>query len=48
MRFKAHNEFSEKDVDKAYNRCERFFEEAMVIGEKQLEHLKELHCEPTD
>lgn len=44
MRFKAHNEFSEKDVDKAFNRCERFFEEAKGIGEKQLEYLRELHC----
>lgn len=44
MRFKAHNEFSEKDVDKAFNRCERFFEEAKGIGEGQLEYLRELHC----
>lgn len=47
MRFKAYNEFSEKNVDKAIA-DERifFFEEAKVIGEKQLDYLKELHDEP--
>lgn len=44
MRFKAHNEFSERDVDKAFNRCERFFEEAKGIGERQLEYLEGIHC----
>ncbi|MFI0431288.1 hypothetical protein [Mariniflexile sp. HMF6888] len=44
MRFKAHSEFSEKDVDKAFNRCERFFEEAKGIGEGQLEYLEGIHC----
>jgi len=44
MRFKAENEFSYRDSDKAYNRCERFFEEAMDIGGKQLEELKKIHC----
>lgn len=44
MRFKAQDEFSEGDTDKAYNRCERFYYEAKKVGEEQLEHLKELHC----
>ncbi|WP_147676331.1 hypothetical protein [Algibacter pacificus] len=46
MRFKAKNEFTYKDTDKAYNRCIHFYEEAMTLGEKQLEHLRELHCRP--
>ncbi|PKQ45950.1 hypothetical protein [Confluentibacter flavum] len=44
MRFKAENEFSNRDSDKAFNRCERFFEEAMDIGDKHLEELKKIHC----
>ncbi|MCG2461512.1 hypothetical protein K8352_12185 [Flavobacteriaceae bacterium F89] len=44
MRFKTRNEFSKKDCDKAYDLCERFFEEATTLGERQLENLKELHC----
>jgi hypothetical protein len=47
MRFKAHNEFSEKDTDKAYNRCERFYDEAKRLGDKHLEYLKEQHCQPS-
>ena len=48
MRFKNSNEFTERDADKAYNRCERFFEEAKKLGEAQLEHLKELHCKASN
>jgi len=48
MRFKAQNEFSERDTDKAYNRCEQFYDEAKKLGEEQLEHLKELHCKPSE
>ncbi|MEC3905966.1 hypothetical protein VOI54_02940 [Tamlana sp. 2201CG12-4] len=44
MRFKPQNEFSDMDTDKAYNRCERFYDEAKVLGETHLEHLKKLHC----
>ena len=44
MRFKVQNEFSDIDTDKAYNRCDRFYEEAKILGEKKLEHLKEIHC----
>lgn len=43
MRFKVQNEFSNLDTDKAYNRCERFYDEAKAIGETHLEHLKKLH-----
>lgn len=43
MRFKALNEFSERDTDKAYNRCEQFFCEARDLGEQKLTQLKELH-----
>ncbi|MFZ2283559.1 MAG: hypothetical protein WAV86_06760 [Lutibacter sp.] len=48
MRFKAQDEFSEGDTDKAYNRCERFYYEAKKVGEEQLEHLKELHCKQSN
>lgn len=48
MRFKAQNEFSDMDTDKAYNRCEWFYDEAKKLGETQLEHLKELHCNPSN
>tara|TARA_R110000868_G_scaffold409765_2_gene695961 strand:- start:22502 stop:23374 length:873 start_codon:yes stop_codon:yes gene_type:complete len=44
MRFKAQNEFSYRDSDKAHNRCERFYNEAKRLGGAQLEYLKELHC----
>lgn len=44
MRFKVQNEFSDSDTDKAFNRCERFYDEAKTLGETHLEHLKELHC----
>ncbi|MEN3324448.1 hypothetical protein VP395_11975 [Mariniflexile soesokkakense] len=43
MRFKAENEFSHRDSDKAFNRCERFFEEAQSLGERHLKKLKEIH-----
>lgn len=48
IRFKAQNEFSDMDTDKAYNRCERFYDEAKKLGEVQLEQLKELHCNPSN
>jgi hypothetical protein len=44
MRFKAQNEFSQKDTDKAYNRCQKFYCEARELGEQKLTQLKELHC----
>ena len=44
MRFKVQNEFSDRDTEKAYSRCERFYENAKKLGEEQLEQLKELHC----
>ncbi|MEN3324941.1 hypothetical protein VP395_14475 [Mariniflexile soesokkakense] len=43
IRFKTNNEFSDRDSDKAYNRCEQFFEKAMDIGNKQMEELKKIH-----
>ena len=46
MRFKAQNEFSDKDTDKAYNRCERFYEAAKILGDKHMVGLKHLHCKP--
>ncbi|SFZ93368.1 hypothetical protein SAMN05428642_10393 [Flaviramulus basaltis] len=46
MRFKSSNEFTYKDTDKAYNRCERFYDEAKAIGETHLEHLMEIHSSP--
>jgi len=48
MRFKAQNEFSERDTDKAYNRCEQFYDEAKKLGEERLEHLQKLHCKPSE
>lgn len=45
MRFKVQNEFSNRDTDKAYNRCERFFDESKILGDKYMESLKELHCQ---
>lgn len=44
IRFKADSEFSDRDADKAYNRCEWFYEEAKIIGDKHLDYLKEIHC----
>jgi len=44
MRFKAKDEFSQRDSDKAYNRCEQFYYEAKKLGEQKLTELKELHC----
>ncbi|WP_111308666.1 hypothetical protein [Confluentibacter sediminis] len=48
IRFKAQNEFSDRDADKAYNRCELFYEEAKSLGDKRMEYLKELHCETVE
>ncbi|PKV51877.1 hypothetical protein ATE84_3977 [Aquimarina sp. MAR_2010_214] len=48
IRFKVQNEFSNEDTDKAYNRCEWFYDEAKKLGDAQLEHLKELHCNPSN
>tara|TARA_R110002096_G_scaffold327768_3_gene521909 strand:- start:1831 stop:2709 length:879 start_codon:yes stop_codon:yes gene_type:complete len=48
MRFKVQNEFSNIDTDKAYRRCEWFFDEANKLGKEQLEQLKELHCKPSN
>ncbi|WP_142785707.1 hypothetical protein [Changchengzhania lutea] len=48
MRFKVQNEFSDMDTDKAYSRCELFFDEAKTLGEAQLEHLKNLHCKSSN
>ncbi|MBP0905863.1 hypothetical protein ACFSKN_14965, partial [Mariniflexile gromovii] len=48
MRFKGTNgtnDFGLKDVDKVLKRCKQFLKEAHQIGEKQLKHLKEVHCE---
>jgi hypothetical protein len=44
MRFKAQDEFSQRDADKAYNRCEQFYDEAKKLGTQKLTQLKELHC----
>lgn len=44
IRFKAQNEFSDRDTDKAYNHCEEFYYEAKKLGEKQLEYLQKIHC----
>ena len=47
MRFKGingTNDFGSRDVDKVLKRCERFLNEADRLGEKQLRHLKEVHC----
>lgn len=43
MRFKVQNEFSYMDTNKAYKRCELFFDEAKNLGERQMELLKEVH-----
>tara|TARA_R110002126_G_C10483579_1_gene502189 strand:- start:2825 stop:3535 length:711 start_codon:yes stop_codon:yes gene_type:complete len=43
MRFKVQNEFSYMDTNKAYKRCELFFNEAKNLGERQMELLKEVH-----
>ena len=43
MRFKTENEFSDRDSDKAFNRCEPFYYEAQSLGDKYLEQLKEIH-----
>ncbi|WP_456866099.1 hypothetical protein [Galbibacter sp. BG1] len=43
MRFKAFQEYSKKDSDKAYRLCEHFFNEAKVIGKQRLQAIKPLH-----
>jgi hypothetical protein len=48
MRFKVKDEFSDRDTDKAYNRCEEFYYEAKKLGEAQLEHLQKLHCKQSN
>ncbi|WKB81359.1 hypothetical protein QYR09_16610 [Cellulophaga lytica] len=48
MRFKVQNEFSYIDTNKAYKRCELFFDEAKNIGERQMELLKEVHSITND
>ncbi len=40
MRFKETNDFSEKDAFKAQSLCERFFEQAESLGQRQLEKLQ--------
>lgn len=48
MQFKGTNgtnDFGLKDVDKVLKRCKQFLKEAHRIGETQLKHLKEVHCE---
>ena len=47
IRFKDKNEFTYKDAHKVAKLCERFYEEATALGEDQLKHLKELHCQPS-
>ena len=48
MRFNTQNKFSVSDTDKAYSRCERFYNEAKKLGGEQLELLKKLHCKPSE
>lgn len=47
MRYSSNNKVSYEILDTAYKLCERFFQEAEVIGEKHLEKLKKLHCKNT-
>jgi hypothetical protein len=47
MRFKGRNgtnDFKLRDVDKVLKRCKQFLNKANQLGEKQLKHLKEVHC----
>jgi len=44
MRFKTQNECSLSDANKVYNRCKRFYDQALLLGEEQLLQLQELHC----
>tara|TARA_R110002050_G_scaffold43791_1_gene104630 strand:- start:1725 stop:2600 length:876 start_codon:yes stop_codon:yes gene_type:complete len=48
MRFKSGDEFSDRDADKLHKRCYWFYKEAKSLGEAQLEHLKALHCKPSN
>lgn len=43
MRFKAFQEYSKKDSEKAYRLCEQFFNEAKVIGKQHLKTIKPIH-----
>lgn len=48
MRFKGRNgtnDFGLRDVDKVLKRCKQFFKEVHQLGETQMKHLKEVHCE---
>ncbi|MFD0989795.1 hypothetical protein ACFQ1R_06790 [Mariniflexile jejuense] len=48
IQFKGTNgayDFGLKDVDKVLKRCKQFLKESHQIGETQLKHLKEVHCE---
>lgn len=44
MHFKGTNDFTLSDVDKVLKRCKQFHKEANILGQNQLEHLKEVHC----
>lgn len=48
MRFKIKKEFSHTDSDKAFNRCQSFFEKAKVLGDGHLEKLKGIHGQKID
>ncbi|WP_047415835.1 hypothetical protein [Cellulophaga sp. Hel_I_12] len=43
LRFKVTNEFSNKDADKVYKLCLRFYKESKILGKIKLEQLKKLH-----
>ena len=38
------NDFTLRDVDKVLKRCKQFYGEAELLGEKQLEYLRKIHC----
>ena len=44
LRFKTKAEFSVRDSNKAFSRCDRFLDEAQQLGGVELERLKALHC----
>ncbi|WP_188649345.1 hypothetical protein [Yeosuana aromativorans] len=48
MSFKGTNDFGLRDVDKVLKRCKQFHQKANQIGKRQLEHLKVLHCKPSN
>lgn len=48
MRFKIQKEFSHMDSDKAFNRCQQFFEKAQILGDGHLEKLKGIHGQNID